>query len=421
MTTNEQTEKTEFFNQAKAGRSRKKGFLGLAAAVLFTAAGCTAYYYLFNANYVSTNNAYAATEVAVVTPSVNGIVASVSVVDTQYVDKGDILLTLDDADAKLSLQQAEANYGLARRRVRSYLAKAEGLTAMVEAREADVKRSLAQITAANAALERAQIDFDRRQELVSSGSVSREELTNAKTALTQAQAQLDVAAATGNQAIANRLSTIGNRNANNALIEDSTVDTNPEVLQARALYEQAGINLERTIILAPMSGVIAKREVQVGRRVQVGTPLLTIVPVHSIHVDANFKESKLRKVKIGQKVEVTSDLYGDDIVYHGVVTGLSGGTGSAFSLIPAQNATGNWIKVVQRLPVRIELDRQDLRLHPLQVGLSMAVTINTESLVDESTLVRYQSAALTIESSPTPTLAAAGKETGAEKDNGTGI
>lgn len=385
---------TEQFDQGKAVRSRKKGFTALALAVLAAGVCYGSYSYLYSSKFVTTDNAYAAAEIAQVTPAVGGIVSSVKVVDTQYVKKGDILVTIDDHDAKLALQQAEANYGLAQRRVRGYHANAEGLDAQVSAREADELRAKAQLAAAEADYERAQIDFNRRKELVSSGSVSGEELSNAKTALLQAEANLNAARAGASQATANRLSTIGNRKANNALIENSTVETNPEVLLAQAQYEQAQLNLSRTIIRAPISGVVAKRQVETGQRVQIGTPMLAVVPVNKIHVDANFKEGKLPKVQIGQKVEVTSDLYGDDVIYRGVVTGLSGGTGSAFSMIPAQNATGNWIKVVQRLPVRIELAREDLLQHPLQVGLSMEVSIDTGSMVDSDTLAQYQSAAL---------------------------
>ncbi len=390
-----ETEKNEdSFDQVKAGRSRRKGFTAFALLIILAGAGYGGYRYLYGSKYVKTDNAYSAAEITQVTPAVGGIVSSVKVVDTQYVKKGDVLVVLQDIDAKLALQQAEANYGLAKRRVRSYLASSEGLDAMVQAREADEVRAKAQIISAKADYERAQIDFTRRQELVDSGSVSGEELTNAKTALAQAEANLRVAEAAGKQAAANRLSAIGNRNANNALIENSTVETNPEVRLAKAQYEQAKINLTRTVIQAPVSGVVAKRQVEIGQQIQMGTPLLTIVPVYRMHIDANFKEGKLRKVKVGQEVEVISDLYGDDVVFHGVVTGLSGGTGSAFSMIPAQNATGNWIKVVQRLPVRIELDRTDLADHPLQVGLSMDVSIDTDSLVDEATLLKYQAAAL---------------------------
>jgi len=390
----EDTPNGEQFNQGQATRSRKKGFMALAAVILICGGSYAGYTYFIGSRYVNTDNAYTAAEIAEVTPAVGGIVAAVNVVDTQYVKKGDILITLDDADQRLALAQAEAAYGQAQRRVRGYLANAEALNAMVKAREADEKRAQAQLAAAKADFERAQIDFKRRQELVQSGSVSGEELTNAKTAFAQAEANLRVAEAAGNQATANRLSTIGDRKANNALIENSTVDTNPEVLLAKARFDQAQIDLNRTVIRAPVSGIVAKRQVQIGRRVQIGAPLLTIVPVDSIHVDANFKEGKLRKVKVGQQVEITADIYGDEVVYHGIVTGLSGGTGSAFSLIPAQNATGNWIKVVQRLPVRIEISREDLSNHPLQVGLSMDVTIDTNAMADAATLARYQAAPL---------------------------
>jgi len=394
MKLTEDTQDIAQFDQKKAAGARRKGFAALAAVVILAGSGYAAYAYFFGARYVNTDNAYTAAEIAEVTPAVGGIVAAVNVVDTQYVEKGDVLITLDDADERLALEQAEASYGLAQRRVRGYHANAEALNALVKAREADEKRTQAQLAAAQADFDRAQIDFDRREELVTSGSVSGEELTNAKTALAQAQANLHVAEAATTQAAANRLSTIGDRKANNALIENSTVETNPEVLLAKARYEQTKIDLERTVIRAPISGIVAKRQIQVGRRVQVGTPLLTIVPVDTIHVDANFKEGKLRKVKVGQQVAIVSDLYGDDVVYHGVVTGLSGGTGSAFSLIPAQNATGNWIKVVQRLPVRVEISREDLRRHPLQVGLSMDVAIDTQTMVDAETLALYRAAPL---------------------------
>lgn len=417
----EKENQEESFDQVKARRSRKRGFALFAVLLVLAGAGYGGYTYLYGAKYVKTDNAYAATEIAQVTSAVGGIVSSVKVIDTQYVEKGDILVVLEDTDAKLALQQAEANYGLSQRRVRSYLASSEGLDAMVQAREAEEIRAEAQITAAKADYERAQIDFTRRQELVNSGSVSGEELTNAKTALAQATANLRVAEATGRQAVANRLSTIGSRNANNALVENSTVETNPEVLLAKAQYLQAKVNLSRTIIYAPVSGVVAKRQVEVGQQIHMGAPLLTLVPVDKMHVDANFKEGKLRKVKIGQEVEVTSDLYGDDILYHGVVTGLSGGTGSAFSMIPAQNATGNWIKVVQRLPVRIELNRDELIAHPLQVGLSMAVSIDTESMVDEKTLEQYQAAALEQSIDKQQALGLLSQAEAVESDNEQGI
>ncbi|MDT3845828.1 MAG: HlyD family efflux transporter periplasmic adaptor subunit [Vibrio anguillarum] len=375
-------------NSHQARRNRITGFAALAIVILIAALGCTAYWYFIASRYVTTNNAYTSVEIAEVTPAVSGIVTRVDVVDTQWVNAGDVLVTLDDTDARLALIQAEADLALAKRRVESYIANDEGLNALVRARMADENRTKAQLAVAQADFERAKLDLSRRQDLVKSGSVSGEELSNAQTSFAQAQANLNAAKAAANQSVATRLSTIGNQKANAALIQGTSVETNPEVLLANARYQQAQVDLARTVIYAPIAGVVAKRQVQVGRKVPVGAPLLTIVPIDQIHVDANFKEGELRDLQIGQTVTVTSDLHGDDVRYHGLVTGISGGTGSVFSMIPAQNATGNWIKVVQRLPVRIELDPRDLRDHPLQVGLSMTVTIDTLSQEDVSYLTR---------------------------------
>lgn len=392
MSSNDNTENREQFNQANATKTRKKGFLVLVVAVVIAGASFAGYYHFIGSRYVSTDNAYAATEISIITPALGGIVSKVNVVDTQHVNKDDILIIIDDIDAKLALQQAEANLALAIRRVRSYLANGERLAALVKAREADENRSQAQLVAAKANYERAKLDFERRKNLIASGSVSGEELSNAKTAFAQAEANWNAAKSAANQAVATRLSTIGDQKANAVLTDNASIDTNPEVLLAKALYEQEKINLERTVIRSPISGVIAKRQVQVGLRVQIGAPLLTVVPLSKIHIDANFKEVELRNVKIGQTVKATSDLYGDDVIYHGVVTGFSGGTGAAFSMIPAQNATGNWIKVIQRLPVRIDLDLKELHTHPLNVGLSMTVTIDKESEIDSKSLAQYQAA-----------------------------
>lgn len=365
------------FDAPRATASRKKGFVLLATAIALAAGGCGAYYYFIGSRYVTTDNAYTAAEIAEATPAVGGIVQVVNVVDTQHVKKGDVLVQLDDTDAKLALAQAEADYGMAKRRVRSYLANDEGLAAQVNAREADEKQAQAHLAAAKADFAKAQLDLKRREALVQSGSVSGEELTNARNGLIQSEANLNAAKAAAAQAVANRLSTIGSKKANAAQIVDTTVDTNPEVRLAQARLEQAKVDLARTVIKAPVDGVVARRQVQVGQRVQIGAPLVSVVPLQDVHVDANFKEVELRDVKMGQPVEVTADIYGDKVVYHGVVTGLAGGTGSAFSMIPAQNATGNWIKVVQRLPVRITLDPRELAARPLQVGLSMEATIDT--------------------------------------------
>lgn len=380
------------FDAARAKQSRKKGFFALAAAVILAGGSYGTYWHFIGSRYVSTDNAYAAAEIAEVTPAVGGIIARVSVVDTQYVNQGDVLVQIDDTDARLALKQAAADLALAERRVRSYLANDEGLTAMVEAQEASEQRAEAQLKAAQADFARAKIDLTRREDLVRSGSVSGEEVTNAKTGYQQAQANLNAAKAAMAQAQATKLSTIGSQKANAALTDNTTVENNPEVLLAKARYEQAKVDLDRTVIRAPISGIIAKRQVQVGRRVQVGMPLMTVVPINSIYVDANFKEVELRNVKVGQPVTLTADIYGDDVTYRGVVAGFSGGTGSAFSMIPAQNATGNWIKVVQRLPVRIELDPTDLQSHPLQVGLSMVVTVDTSADSNEQVIAQFRAA-----------------------------
>lgn len=390
MTSPTKEETGQDFDAASAAQSRKKGFLALAAAVVIAAGGYTAYWHFVGSHFVTTDNAYTAAEVAEVTPAVGGIVANVNVVDTQYVNQGDVLVQIDDTDARLALRQAEADLALAIRRVRSYLANDEGLTALVEAQEANEQRAQAQLNAAKADFERAQIDLSRREDLLRSGSVSKEELTNAKTQFAQAKANLNAAKAAMAQAQANKLSSIGSQKANAALTDNTTLENNPEVLLAKARYEQAKIDVERTMIRAPISGVIAKRQVQIGRRVQVGVPLMSVVPLHNIYVDANFKEVELRDVKVGQEVTLKADLYGDEVLYHGVIAGFSGGTGAAFSMIPAQNATGNWIKVVQRLPVRIELDPKDLQAHPLQVGLSMEVTVDTTTDTHGQTLVNYR-------------------------------
>ncbi|AUU88169.1 HlyD family secretion protein [Enterobacteriaceae bacterium A-F18] len=368
------------FDASRATSSRKKGFMGLAAAIVIAAVGYGLWYYFVGSRYVSTDNAYSAAEVAEVTPSVTGIVQTVNVVDTQAVKQGDVLVQLDDTDARLALAQAEANLGQSRRRVSSYMATDEGLAAQVKAREADETQAQARLVAAQSDFTKAQVDLKRREALAKSGAVSGEELTNARNAMAQAESNLNVAKAAAAQATANRLSTIGAKKANAALTINATVETNPEVMLAKAKVEQAQVDLARTVIKAPVDGVIARRQVQVGQRVQNGERLMSVVPLHDVHVDANFKEVELRHVKIGQPVEVTADIYGDKVVYHGVVSGVSGGTGSAFSMIPAQNATGNWIKVVQRLPLRITLDKNELAKHPLQVGLSMIATIDTRKI-----------------------------------------
>lgn len=358
---------------------RNKRLLALGGVVVVVAAATTAYWTLYASHFVSTDNAYAAVEVAQVTPAIAGTIAEVKVKDTQAVKQGDVLVTIDPTDAQLALAQAEAELGRAIRRVRAYAANDNGLAAQVNARIAEEKRAEAQLSAAQADFERAQIDLKRRQALLASGSVSGDELTRAQNAHLAAQAQLASAKAAIVQASANRVAAQGAREANAALIDQAGEDSNPEIVLARAKRDQAKVDLERTVIRAPLDGVVAKRQVQIGQRVSAGAPLLSLVPVQDMYVNANFKEGQLQKVRPGQTATVTADLYGSSVTYHGVVEGLAGGSGSAFAAIPAQNATGNWIKVVQRLPLRIRLDAKELEAHPLKVGLSMTVKIDTRS------------------------------------------
>ncbi len=366
-------------NPAVREQRRNRLLAGLAGVVLLAGAAAGAYWWLHASHFVSTDNAYAAAEVAQVTPSIGGTVLEVLVRDTQAVKQGDVLVRIDPTDARLALAQAEAELARAMRRVKGYVANDGGLKAQVTAREADEKRAAAQLLAAEADMERATIDLQRRQALAKSGSVSGEELTQAQNAFAAAKAQLASAVAAQAQARANREAAIGAKQVNATLIEGADAQSNPEVQLAQARRDQAQVDLDRSTVRAPVDGVVARRSVQIGQRVQAGAPLMTVVPVQRIYVDANFKEGQLGKVRVGQRVQLQSDLYGSDVKYSGTVVGFSGGSGSAFAAIPAQNATGNWIKVVQRLPVRIQLDAAELARNPLRVGLSMQVTVDTRS------------------------------------------
>lgn len=376
----EQTSGAELDNGAAVRRQqRKKWLFKLLWAVVALGSAWLVYWWLYSSHFVSTDNAYTAVEISQVTPSVEGTVKAVNVSDTQQVQEGDVLALIDDADTRLALLAAQAELGRATRRVEGYFANDQSLGAQVLAREAEEQRALAQLTAAQADDGRASIDLRRRRALEKSGSVSGDELTRAENAASTASANLAVARANLALARANLEMARGAKLMNQTLIAGTTVQDNPEVVFARAKAEQAQLNQARTTVRAPVSGVVAKRQVQVGQRVQAGTPMLSVVPVQLMHVNANFKEVQLPKVKVGQKVELISDLYGDAVVFKGTVEGFAGGTGSAFAVIPAQNATGNWIKVVQRVPVRIKLDPAELKKNPLTVGLSMAVRIDVSA------------------------------------------
>jgi membrane fusion protein (multidrug efflux system) len=357
----------------KADPRRNKVLLGLAAGFLLAGGG---WYMFHDTGEVSTDNAYVAADSAQVTPLVAAAVVQVPVVNTQYVHKGDVLLRLDDSDARLAVEKAEAAYLKARRQFVQSSATSGSLAAQVGARDADIGQARAQLVAAQSAVAKAKADLDRREHLAGDGFVSKEELTSYRNAYVSAEATLRESQAAITQAQASRGAAQQSYAANQALIAGTSIDTSPDVAAAKAALDQAKLDLERTVIRAPIDGVVTNRQVQVGQRVAAGNSVMTIVPVGAVYVDANFKEGQLERVRPGQPVELKSDLYGSNVVYHGRVTGFAAGTGSAFALIPAQNATGNWIKVVQRLPVRVALDRKDLASHPLRVGLSMEATID---------------------------------------------
>jgi len=356
---------------------RKRLFVILAVVVLVGALISGIWYFLTQVGRVSTDNAYVGADTAQVTSLVSGAVAQVRVGGTQAVKKGDVLVVIDDADARIDVATAEAALLLAQQRFGQTSAQVGAARAKQAARGADIAQARARASEAAAQYERARIDLARREALVGSGAVSAEELSSARTAFAAARAGRDLAAAGIATAQANATSAVSDVTASEALVRGTNVTSAPDVASARARLERARLDLARTVIRAPVDGIVTNRQVQTGQRIAAGAPIMTLVPIATAYVDANFKESQFKAIRIGQPVELTSDFYGSDVVFHGRVTGFAGGTGAAFSLIPAQNATGNWIKVVQRLPVRVTIDPQDLRAHPLRVGLSMSATIDT--------------------------------------------
>ena len=348
--------------KAARQRTRRLWLTRLAMVVGAAALIWGLWYLLIGRNHVGTDNAYVNAEVAQVTPLIPGQVVAVNVSDTQPVKAGDVLVRLDDANARIMYEQAAAELARVRRMFRQTSATSNALSAQLDARRADIAR-------AEADYEQARIDLDRRLALQPSGAVSGEELTTARKAFAAARAGLA-------QARSNQGAAAGELAANQAMISGSTVETDPMVLAAKAKLASAQLDLDRTVIRAPVDGIVTRRQVQVGQRVAQGAPIMMIVPLDKVYVDANFKERQLRRVKPGQPATLTADIYGGGVEYHGRVVGFSGGTGSAFALIPAQNATGNWIKVVQRVPVRIALDPKELAEHPLRVGLSMEVVFD---------------------------------------------
>ena len=322
---------------------RRRLFIGLGIAVLAVAVGIGGWWFFVGRHYVSTDDAYVEASSAQITPRIDGTLASVPIHDTQFVHEGQVLATIDPADMQLAVEQAKVNLQQAKQHATQYFANAASAEAQVSARQAD--------------LARAKVDYDRRAALAATGAVSGDELTTAHNALETAEATL----AQAKQQLA----------AQKAMTASGSVATNPDVLAAQVALDRAQLDLQRTVIRAPIDGIVAQNTAQIGQHVQAGASLMTVAPVGQAYVNANFKESQLERIRPGQAVTLTSDLYGSDVVFHGHVVGLGGGTGSAFAMIPAQNATGNWIKVVQRLPVRIALDPEELKAHPLRIGLSM--------------------------------------------------
>ena len=341
------TEKTKSVPQS----SRRWRWLGALLGVLMTAGAVYGAYWAQVLRYhQSTDDAYVGGNVVQITPQISGTVVAIGADDTQFVKAGQPLVRLDPADARVGLDQAEAQLARTVRDVRNLYATSSQLSAAVQMRQTE--------------LAAAQSDLARRQRLGASGAVSGEELQHSVDAVKTAQAELVAA----EQQLA----------ANRARVDGTTLVDHPQVRDAAAAVRNAYLTLERTELNAPVAGFVARRNVQLGQRVGPGAPLMAVVPLDQVWVDANFKEPQLARMRIGQPVKLTADLYGGHVVFHGTVAGFGAGTGAAFSLLPAQNATGNWIKIVQRVPVRIALDPREIATHPLQIGLSMKAEVDVK-------------------------------------------
>jgi membrane fusion protein (multidrug efflux system) len=350
---------------AAGNPARKKALISLASIVVIAGLGWTAYEWLVASHYESTDNAYVQGNVIQITPQIGGTVMAILADDNDYVKAGQPLVKLDPADAKVALDQAEANLAQTVRQVRTLYANNGSLSAQITLRESDVAKAQTEIA-------RATDDLNRRQLLVGNGAVSKEELNHAQTQL-----------ANGKSALASALAGVAAAKeqlvSNQAMTDGTSIDKHPSVQAAAAKVREAWLATQRAALPAPVDGYVARRTVQLGQRVAAGTPLMSIIPLNQLWVDANFKEVQLRNIRIGQPVNLTADLYGKKVEYKGSVSGLGMGTGAAFALLPAQNATGNWIKVVQRVPVRVALDAAQLTQNPLRVGLSMEATVDVSN------------------------------------------
>ncbi len=342
--------------------ARKKALTGVAAAVVVGGIAYGAYWALVLNHFESTDNAYVQGNVVQLTPQVGGTVIAINADDTDHVKAGQLLVKLDPADAQVALDQAEAQLAQTVREVRTMYANNSTLKAQIDLRQADLARAQSDEA-------RAQDDVSRRMPLLATGAVGKEEFNHSTSQLTAAKSSV-VAAQSAVLAAREQLS------SNQTLTDGIAVDQHPNVLRAAARVREAYLALHRAELLAPVDGFVAKRSVQLGQRVQAGAPLMSVIALNQLWIDANFKESQLKNLRIGQPVELQADVYGKKVDFHGTIEGLGAGTGSAFSLLPAQNATGNWIKVVQRVPVRITLDPKELAEHPLRVGLSMDAKVD---------------------------------------------
>ncbi len=346
-----------------ASRSPRKRLLLIATLIFLVAAiAYGTWWALVARHFQSTDDAYVHGDLVQITPQVAGTVVAIHADDTDYVEAGVALAELDRADAEVALEQAQATLAQTVRQVSTLYAQNHGLQADIEARQAQAQH-------ARTELARLQNDLSRREGLGRAGGISGEELLHARAAVKNGQAAVAAADAATKAAQANLES-------NSALTANTTVAEHPSVKLAAASVREAYLDLARTSLPAPVSGYIARRTAQLGQRIAAGTALMSVVPLDRVWVDANFKEVQIGQMRIGQPVRLHADMYGKKVTYHGTVAGLSAGTGSAFALLPAQNASGNWIKVVQRVPVRIALDPEELRAHPLRLGLSIQATVD---------------------------------------------
>ncbi|MHC8362830.1 HlyD family secretion protein [Pseudomonas sp. LS2P72] len=348
MATADKTQSPDNTQDASNSRKRKVMLVLLAIVVILAGAGVWGYHELYGRWNESTDDAYVNGNVVEITPLVTGTVVSIGADDGDLVHEGQVLINFDPNDAEVGLQSAQANLARTVRQVRGLYSNVDGMKAQVNAQQAEVQK--------------AQDNFNRRKNLAAGGAISQEELSHARDDLTSAQ-----------NALANAKQQL---KTTSALVDDTVVSSHPDVMSAAAQLRQAYLNNSRSTLIAPVTGYVAKRSVQLGQRVQPGTALMAVIPLDQLWIDANFKETQLRDMRIGQPVDIEADLYGSDVKFSGTIDSLGAGTGSAFALLPAQNATGNWIKIVQRVPVRIHINAEQLTKHPLRVGLSTQVDVN---------------------------------------------